>query len=122
MTNDRSNWNELDEANNTESSSTLNSTVSVDSNSESEHESELQPQSDSVFHETTSKEIEVVPTKSGERKRIRCKLACNENSDEVKVFHTEVEFLPYAHQQKQRPVVEQKQSISEVKLIKRPLS
>ena len=59
------------------------STVLVDS-SESEHEREVtsQTQSDSVFCETASKEIEVVPTKSGERKRIRC----NENSDEVKRF------------------------------------
>ena len=63
---------------------TLSSTVSVDS-SESEHERELTSQSDSVFCETTSKEIEVVPTKSGERKRTRCK-ACNENSDVVKRF------------------------------------
>ena len=78
-------WNELNEANiNTESSSTLSSTVSVDS-SDSEHERVLTSQSDSVFCETTSKEIEVVPTKSGERKRIRCKV-CNENSDVVKRF------------------------------------
>jgi hypothetical protein len=69
------------EANNTESSSTLSSTVSGDSNSEAEHEHTSQ--SDPVLRETTSKQIEVVPTKSGERKRIRCK-ACNENSDVVK--------------------------------------
>ena len=78
-------WNELNEANiNTEGSSTLSSTVSVDS-SESEHKRVLTSQSDSVFCETTSKEIKVVPTKSGERKRIRCKV-CNENSDVVKRF------------------------------------
>ena len=57
-------WNELNEANiNTESSSTLSSTVSIDS-SESEHEHVLTSQSDSVFCETTSKEIEVVKMQS----------------------------------------------------------
>ena len=41
----------------------------------------------------------------------------------VKGFATEVKFPPYAHQQEQnrRSVVEEWQSISEVKLIKRPL-
>ncbi|CAB3995664.1 Hypothetical predicted protein [Paramuricea clavata] len=64
-------------------SSTLSSTVSGDSNSEAEHEHTSQ--SDCVLSKTTSKQIEVVPTKSEERKRIRCK-ACNENSDVVKRF------------------------------------
>ena len=75
---DRSN-----EANNTEiSSSTLSSTVTGDSDSETEHE--LTSQSDSDDRKTAAKDIEVVP-KSGGRKRIRCK-ACNENSDIVKRF------------------------------------
>lgn len=72
---------ELNEVNSTESSSTESLTVSGDSNSEAEHEHTSQ--SDSALGETTSKEIEVVPTKSGERKRIRCK-ACSESSDVVK--------------------------------------
>ena len=73
----------LDECNITECSSTLSSTVSADSSSETEHESTSQ--SDSADHETGTKEIEVVTTKTGERKRVRCK-ACNENFDIVKRF------------------------------------
>ena len=72
----------LNECNITECFSTLSSTVSDNSSSETEHESTSQ--SDSADHETGTKEIEVVTTKTGERKRVRSK-ACNENLDIVKV-------------------------------------
>ena len=87
----------LNDSNITECSSTLSSTVSADCSSESEHES--MSQSDSVDHETRTKEIEVVTAKTGERKRVRDVKHAMKIQISLKGFPTEVEFPPFAHQQ-----------------------